>query len=701
MLGFLNTTILLGLLGVGIPIAIHLLARQKLQRIDFSSIKFLKLIHHQRMQRMKLRQVLLLVLRSLAVLFLVLAFARPTLRKTAGAGPAQARSSIVLLVDRSLSMGRGNVFPKTQEKAAAVLDLVKDGDEAALLWTVSPQEIQQGFTHDAHGLRKVLAKETSSWEKGQAQQKSKQAFSLLSQSHNLNREIFLVTDLQAVEFLSPSDTASGEPPPGRLFVLAVEGDEENVGLVRAGVENQILQPRTPLRILAEVKNYGRKKVTDRLIRIFLEEEPAAQKTVTLEPGQSQSASFAVLPDRTGWVWGTVRLEEDNLPQDNEWFFVCRIPERIRVLLVGKTAPDIRPIRLTLDPRQEGNKIFEVIEAYSGENWSEQMEGADVIFFSNYPSFSLDEKTRLERFVEAGGGVFFLLGDDVDVRNYNSQFFGPVLEMDLGTDLQSRETEKAYLVFGSVDWDHPLFQNMFEKEKPDIRSPRFFQVVDIIRKTGRQIISLGNGMPLLVEQSVGQGKIFLITSGIATRWSDFPYTTIFAPLIHRSAAYLSTSSFWARQNPTVGEPISLQTGTGQEGTAAYWVETPSGEPIRVLPAVKGGKTTLTLPRTEQPGIYRFYSGETLLGIQAVNIDPLESDLRPLSEKELRSNLPKVQVRIIRDTHNLERAVAEARWGREFWREALLLAVLVLVAEMFIAREGRKNEASVASGRSTTG
>ena len=80
MLTFLNTVVLVGLAGVALPVLIHLFARQKSRRVLFSTTTFLKHIHSERMPRFRLRQLILLILRCLAIFFIVLAFARPTIR---------------------------------------------------------------------------------------------------------------------------------------------------------------------------------------------------------------------------------------------------------------------------------------------------------------------------------------------------------------------------------------------------------------------------------------------------------------------------------------------------------------------------------------------------------------------------------------------------------------------------------------------
>lgn len=687
MLSFLNTVILFGLVGVAVPVLIHLFARQKLQRIEFSSTEFLRRIQIRKMRRVRLRQLLLLILRCTVILLCVLAFARPTLRSRSGMGQSQARSSVVLLVDRSMSMRRKGLFQKAKEKAASVLDLLHGGDEAALIWTGSSGDKEPSFKHSGYGLKQAISNKKVSWMKSTVSKSIEEAAALLSQSHNLNQEIYLVTDLQTTGFPIPSDSTFERNWEGTLFVLPIMGELDNVAVIDGGVENQIIQPGLPLRVFAEIKNCGKKRVEEILVRIFLEGEAVAQKVISLNAGEMQRVSFRVMPKKEGCIWGTIRIEENIFLQDNEWFFSCRIPERIRVILAGKNSEDIRPMKLVLGEKRETGKFFDVTEVLYGNEWIDQLNETDMIFFSNYPFFKTEEADRLKMFIREGGGVFFWLGDEVNLRNYNEHFFVPIMETSLGNIIMSHKEQDGHLSFGFVDFGHPLFEGVFEKGSEKIRSPQFFRVVEVLGKIPHKIISLGDGKPFLIEMAYKKGNVLLATGGIGEHWSDLVYSTIFAPIIYKGAAYLSFPLLRERGTHSVGESISISTGV-EDVNAAYRVEIPSGEEILILPEVQGEEVMLVLPEVESPGIYRFFQSGTLLRMEAINIDPEESDFHTLTEKELKKRFPKAQVKVVKETEKLEPVVSNARLGRELWREILLLGILVLIVEMVIARESRK-------------
>ncbi len=684
MLSFVNTAILLGLLGIVLPILIHLFARQKLRRIEFSSTAFLKAIQNQTMRRMKLRQMLLLVLRCLAVFLLVVAFARPTLRTGGSFIQGQAKSSVVLIMDRTLSMGRDGLFERARARAFSVLDFLNIEDEAALI-TLPSQKESRAFSHSRADLRRRLDEWDVSAEGGEILRQVGDAASLLAGSQNINREMVLVSDLQATGFTGSDDSLQIPEFKGNLYILPVAGDEQNIAIIDGGLEEQILQPGSPVGVFAEVKNGGSRRIYELLVRVFLRGEPVAQGVVSIDAQDGQRVRFRVLPDEPGWVWGSIQLEDDALPLDNAYYFTRWIPERIHVLLVGNKPEDLHSLGLALTPPGERRGIFDLIETLHRKDWIAELDAVDVVFFSNFPSFEPREANRLRRFIEEGGGVVFLMGDDVDLRNMNETFFVPVVKVTLGNILG--DNQGGYLTFGTVAFDHPLFQGVFEQGKENVRSPRFSRMIETMASSSRPIITLGDGRAFLLEQTVGQGKVLIVTSGVGETWSDLAYSTFFAPLVTRSAAYLATPILEKKDGYTVGESISLMVSL-RDVDEPYRVEKPSGEEVLLLPAVKADRVLLTLDAADQPGIYRFYKGETLIGMEAVNVDPRESDLTPISQDELEARLPGMHVFTIDETQNVESVVSRARWGKEFWKEMLLLGIFVLVAEMMIARETKK-------------
>jgi len=130
---FLNPSILIGLLAASIPILIHILNFRKLKKVEFSTLDFLKELQKSKIKKIKIKQWLLLLLRTLIIIFLVLAFARPTLESTLFNGTTStAKSSVAFIIDNSFSMSfikdKGSVFNKSKTEAKKIISQMQDGD---------------------------------------------------------------------------------------------------------------------------------------------------------------------------------------------------------------------------------------------------------------------------------------------------------------------------------------------------------------------------------------------------------------------------------------------------------------------------------------------------------------------------------------------------------------------------------------------
>src|SRR3990172_12322119 len=101
-LSFLNPVFLWALPAAAIPLLIHLLSRRRLPEVPFPTVQFLRALEPREIRRIRLRELLLLLLRTLAVLLLVLAFARPSLEPRGAV--IHAAAAVGILLDDSESM---------------------------------------------------------------------------------------------------------------------------------------------------------------------------------------------------------------------------------------------------------------------------------------------------------------------------------------------------------------------------------------------------------------------------------------------------------------------------------------------------------------------------------------------------------------------------------------------------------------------
>ena len=678
MLHFLNSALLYGLAGIAIPVLIHFFARRKPKRVPFGHIRFIQAVQNKSLRRLRIRQILVLLLRVLALLMIILAFARPAMRRFAGMG-AHAASSLVLVVDQSASMNREGAADAAREAALAVLDQMESSDEAALLATSGLAAPQAGLSRDKGYLRESASRMTLSETHGHLSILIAQAAARLADSRNANREIFVVSDMQRSEF-DPRILDSLALKPDRILFLPVGGGSDNLSVSSIGLRNRILVPEMPLPLTAEIQNHSEKGGGEVTARFYRDGEMAGQKTVRVQAGSAARVDFPLRTEKPGWLKLRMEIPEDYFPLDNTGYLAVPIPEKITLFLVGRLRSDILPLKRALAPERRVSGIFDIREFTDGGNWIEDLDDADAVFFSGAAGPGPDARDRLKTYVRAGRGLFWIMGERSDPKAVAALLavFDPSAA---AGSLQAAVSPEAFWSLGRIAWEHPIFDGIFEKRPASLPSPRFYRVVPVVRTRARPVMELSDGTPLLLDFPAGSGHMLFFASGLDSSWSDMTFAMIFAPLIHRSALYLASSGGASLPAVYAGDPLKFGFVPGVPG-AAYSAEYPDSRRVFLLPEGQGAGL-LRLPSAGRIGFYSFFENDRLIGVSAVNPDPKESDLRAL-EGDLQAFFPGIPVHRLAETQDIGKKLRAIRYGTELWKGCLALALMFLLAETALSQ-----------------
>ncbi len=734
---FLNPFVLLGLAAAGIPIILHLLNIRKLRTIEFSTLTFLKELHRSKMRKVKLRQWLLLLLRTLIVILVVLAFSRPALKGTLAGLGTHARTTIVIILDDSYSMslrGERDTYLKQAKTAALGLaDMLKEGDDALFIRLSDlPLAAIGEPTHDIRRLREAVRLTEVSFKHRTVDDALGLASHLLKQSKNFNREVYVFTDNQKTTVLnrhSPenAETAARFFDPGvRIFFVPLSGQPfENVGIANVEILPSLFQKGKPFTVRADVRNYGSASVQNRLVNLFLDGARIMQKSVTLAGGQHAFVEFVATPLRAGFVPGRIALEEDAFDFDNERYFTVNVPERVAVILSSSDPKSSAYIRLALTAHNEDASSTPVAltEVPPQQLTYSALVRADVVILSNVASLSPLQADQLKEFSSQGGGIIFLPGSLVDVDQYNSLLL-PKLGLPTLMPIEKANAPGTYRSFEKIDFGHPVFRGMFEAAAGErkiggIESPKIVTSVRFSSdKVIRAIISLSDGSPFLWEKisdipSGGNGASPILGFAVAANneWSDFPLRGVFVPLLYQTILYAASggNSLPTMPSAAVGDRIDIPLsrlnkrsgGSGGPPSPALRILDPEAKETLVQPY--SSRSSGAVPsagigfdNTRLPGLYTVVrQRDTLLQI-AVNVDPAESAPERTSSDDLfamfrKYGVGRAAVSTVNDPESLGTVVLQSRFGVELWNYFLLAAILAALAEMIVARESKQEGA----------
>jgi hypothetical protein len=312
VIGFLNPLALLGLVAAGIPPLLHLLGRRQPPIVVFPAIRYLSAAEREHSRRLKLRNLVLLLLRIAVIVFVVLALSRPVVRVRAGASHPPA--AVVMVLDNSLSSGavvRGrSVLDVLRERASAVIHRLGTDDRFWLLTADGvPERLDRG---SALGVLDSLRPGPVRLDLDDA---VRVAAALLREADVAIREVVVLSDLQASAF---SSGAAVDVP-----VLALDPPPvpENLGVDSVAVEPRIWSPSGSF-----IVSVGGLSARRTAVRVYLDGAEAARAVVAA----GDRVSLTGEARRRGWLTGEVRLDPDELRADDRRWVAVRATEPVPV-----------------------------------------------------------------------------------------------------------------------------------------------------------------------------------------------------------------------------------------------------------------------------------------------------------------------------------------------------------------------------------
>ncbi len=579
-----------------IPVVIHLLSRLRLQRAPFPSLALLATVRRERFSWLRLKEILLLVFRTLALAALLFALARPYIRhRMRGLDRA---NDLVIVLDDSYSMAYSDRWQKAQSAARELLKELGVGRRAMILlaseWNAPAEFVS------ARRLLNRIDSLTPSFSAVTLESVISRAD---REAHPTQADVVVITDLQerAVSNLGwprrdmsqlPDKSARLPNQPRLAFVNVAESEFDNAGITRLYPVDRYPAAGRPVRLKVDVINHGRTAVTRTLVLTVGTQQE--EKVIELKPQQLTTVEFeTALPD-SGMPTAQVELRTDSLTADNiRWLAVAR-PSNSAVLIVESPQVPARYLVDALGPESLSGLRLTVVGAT--ELGRHDTRKYAVVVLTDAAALSRSDRSRLDFHVQSGRAVLIMAGvsppDTVaicGIRFHASQGAG-------------------FASVAEVDSSHPVLQVL---HAADLTAARFYRHTLLDLPAGRVLVRGSDETPLVVETN--DGRVVVWAFAPAPEFTDLVHKAAFVPLLHRTLRYLLTAPLVTEYN--VQDTIRV----GVEVGSPVPVSWPGGR-TSVEPIVRTGRPVAVVTDTRLPGLYQV--GEHTL---AVNTDPAEGDL----------------------------------------------------------------------------
>ncbi|MEM6505487.1 MAG: BatA domain-containing protein [Planctomycetota bacterium] len=696
---FLNPLLLLGALGIALPILAHLINRQQVKRTDWAAMQFLNTKVRVRSRQIRLRDLLLLAMRCLAILLLVFALARPATDSTSWSWmPGEERAGVVIALDGSYSMsqndGEQTRFERAIEQIGVIREHLKPGDPVTLVLLGEEHDVAlRNIAYNPDRFDEVLQQQAVLDETLDLDSVPKFLETLAVDLDAQQKEVYILTDTQARDWNSGSitfqDALKQLSSEARVFVVPVTGSDANLAVTGLELVSGTLRKGSVARYQATVHNFGTRPVSDIEVRCRVEGVQIDRKRIpVIEPGTSETVSLFVPFYNAGSTRITAEISGDSVETDNTRRVVAVVRERVKVVCIdGSASEATRLLASALKARADGaeDEDYEV-ETFQWPNFPiGGLDDIDVMLLADVPKITEEQAEQVEAFVRRGNGLIWFAGENVKASEWNALADKGVtlLPASLGIITDSRDGQGVGTPLDQAFLDHSVCRPLRALPEDLLSETRFLQRIDVEPKpTSFSVLNLaGSTAPLLLEQSLGRGHVFMFTSSAHTAWNNMAQTPVFPMLLQQLVTHLAGRAF---ESPRlVGDALMLSYTDAPDATDAVF-DSPSEQSITVPVREHRDEYVALLEQSDEAGFYLARMSVQAPGMPiAVNVDTRESDVSSSSSSELIAGLEGTGVTVSATQADLTADIATARTGRSSWRYFMIVALVLLVSESLLA------------------
>jgi hypothetical protein len=653
------------------PIVIHLLHRRRYQDRPWAAMQFLRAAVRKQARRVRMESLLLLAVRVLLVVAAACAVAQPFFTTPAAdVAPGGGRMHHLLVIDASLSMqagGEDSAFNRAREAARRIIDSADAGDAYHLLCLgqSSLPVIIGEATFDRGTIERELEALSPTEERGDVLITLRRAIAILKSSTPEHHwSVYILSDFQRVDWLASQADARNETR-DLLAEIAARFDLNlvDVGAADPGnvavIDAQLLRTTSAAgdtEIEAAIRAFGSDAGGEIPVELRIDGRLRETRVVSVPPRSTATVRFPAVLSGGEESVAEIRLPQDVLQPDNHRWLILPALEPLDVLIVSgePSAPGRRRaadfLATALAPGASSADHTSSVERPGpmrpiiipdAELATRDLAAFDCVVLCDVALISRGEAARLLSFVEAGGGLVIALGENVRATSYHEmlgQQGNRLLPARLIEIVASAEDEDGFR-FDPADYAEAVVRPFAGNEDAGLlttRIDRYYRVEPLL--AARVLLRFSNDDPAIVELPVGAGRALLVSTALDDHWGNWSLWPSFLPMMHELVRLAGEADLHGR-SLLVGDSIIHRQLPDDYGQPVVFVS-PGTEPVPLLRTPPELETFSTGP-VHDSGPCELRIGATAPTTEhyAVNVDTRESDLAPLGQALIASELLK--------------------------------------------------------------
>ncbi len=664
---FLQPLLLLGLPLAALPVIIHLIHLYRRRRVKWAAMIFLHAAQRMNKGLSRLRQVLILALRVLALLTLIFMVARPLAGGWLGL-TGGAPDTVLILLDRSASMSQMNTATGVskltgglQNVAKAISDAVGTRSHLVLIDSATGKPLPLDRASALLNVPQTEPTDTASDIPGLLQD----ALDYITTNKTGRTDVWMLSDLQQTDW----DASGGRWQTLRVSFAALPGvrfhllaypqpSPDDIGITIDRIQRRETTEKAEVLLDLRIVRHATNPQPMKLPLSFIVNGAATSTTVDLRENQLVIEGYSIPIDRAlKKGWGCVELPADSFPANDKFYFVFDQPPPLRSVVVSDDDTVIGPLSAALSAAADPSRQYECT-ALAPDHVAEIPwdDAAMIVWNAPIPKETDLVAKQLRDYLAAGRTVLFLPPQSPEATKI----------FDIGwTQWQQAPAAKPY----TVEWwrnDDDLLGNTRDGSALPVGKIEMQRVCGIT----------GDGVPL--ARVSGQGPLLLRSLG--RNGNAYFFGTLPG----------SSSSSLARDGVVLYALLqrALNQGVATLGKAQqrYAASTVLGDDPTKWKLIEPDDASV-LPQNLPLRAGIVSNGDRLV---ALNRPPGEDQPTTLAQGDLNDLFAGLDFHVVNDTLENGRSLTN-----EVWRTFLFFAALALIGEALLCLPPKSDSSTPAS------
>ncbi len=670
---FLYPSFLWALLAIAIPIIIHLFSFRRYRKVFFTNVRFLKEVKEETSSRRKLKNLLVLASRCLAVIGLVLAFAQPFLPQQDKV--MQGERAVSVFVDNSFSMNALSqdvpLFEKAKQRAREIVDAYAPDDRFQILTNDFEGRHQRLVSkEDALSLIDEIKLSPASRDLSKVMSRQQQALNLGKAPNKIS---YVLSDFQK----NVSDIPNYKDTAMQVNLIPLQAvQERNISIDSVWFEAPVQVLNQTSQLVVKVRNFSTEAAEN--VRLSLnhngQDKPVGTFNIPAKSVATDTINITIL--NTGWHEATLTLTDFPVQFDDVFHFSFYVAEQINVLTINDNLPN-----KYINSAFTGLPYFKVTNQNSSALDYSKLAQYQLIILNETSNVSSGLAGQLAAYAKNGGNVLLFPNGSANATSYKPLMSAFAANEFLGFDNAERGV-------ATVNTDEFIFNQVFTNRNDNLKLPTTkgnFKLSNVASRGEERLLTYRDGTTFLAKYPAEKGNFYVSAAPLDERYSNLAKNgEIFVPMLYKMA--ISTA-----KSPTIFYTIGKDEYVEAEArvTAGESTYKLKGKAEEFIPEQKTIASKVILGVSDglhEAGFYNLYiNPQEVISKYAFNYDRKESDLQYFTKDEL-SAFAKNNISLIDASAkaNFTDLVGERSQGIPLWRWMVILALVALAIEQLLLR-----------------